>query len=91
MSEHAIRKQIFTSWKTTIGGVLMAVGATLQGAAIDMSDATYLGLVGSILLAIGAFFTGVSARDNDKSSIDVEEDIMARANRARDKDNQKYS
>jgi hypothetical protein len=49
-----------TSWKTTIGGLLGALGTTLSG----YSDPT-VHLVGTVLTAIGLFLLGVSAKDNN--------------------------
>ena len=51
------------SWKTTIAGLLAAVGA-----ALSQSDDATLKSIGGVLAPIGAFLTGVFARDNNVSS-----------------------
>lgn len=54
------------SWKTSLGGILAAVGLSLTA----MADPT-LKLIGTIVAALGAFLTGQSARDNKKTSEEV--------------------
>lgn len=55
------------SWKTTLGGIVASVGAALQAS----EDGT-LKLIGVVLLTLGTALFGVTARDNDKSSEDVD-------------------
>lgn len=55
-----------SSWKTTLGGILMGVGAPLAG----MGEGFYATL-GTVLLAIGGILLGVSARDSNVSSEDA--------------------
>ena len=49
------------SWKTTIGGLLAAVGAFLVN-----SQTGVLNLIGQIAQAAGLFFLGLSAQDAKK-------------------------
>jgi hypothetical protein len=49
------------SWKTTIGGLLAAVGTFLVN-----SQTGVLNLVGQIAQAVGLFFLGFSAQDAKK-------------------------
>lgn len=55
-----------TSWKTTLGGFLMAGGPALKG----MLPAQW-SWIGDALLAIGGLIVGASARDNNVSSEDA--------------------
>lgn len=48
------------SWKTTVSGIIAAIGAAFQ-----VSDNPTLQLIGKVLLAIGVLFFGVSAKDNN--------------------------
>ena len=48
------------SWKTTLSGIIAAVGAAFQ-----ISDNPTLQIIGKVLLAIGALFFGISAKDSD--------------------------
>ncbi len=48
------------SWKTTVGGFLLAIGTPLQ-----TSDDTLIRTVGSILASFGALMLGLSAKDSD--------------------------
>jgi hypothetical protein len=47
-----------TNWKTTIGGILAAVGSYLVN-----SQTGVLQIVGQVCQAIGLFFLGASAQD----------------------------
>ena len=49
-----------TSWKTTVSGIITAVGAAFQ-----ISENATLQLIGKVMLALGAAFFGVSAKDNN--------------------------
>jgi hypothetical protein len=49
------------SWKTTIGGLLAAVGTFLVN-----SQTGVLNLIGQIAQAVGLFFLGFSAQDAKK-------------------------
>lgn len=62
------------SWKTTLGGIMLAIGTPLAAA----GDGVYVTL-GIILATIGGLLTGVAARDNDLTS----EESGATAKRAR--------
>lgn len=55
------------SWKTTIFGLIGAVG----GVVATIKEPSWVGLVGQLMVAIGAGGIGISARDNDKTSEDV--------------------
>jgi len=55
-----------TSWKTTLGGILLALGTPLAAA----GEGWVRGL-GMILATLGGLLAGVAARDNSKSSEDV--------------------
>lgn len=50
------------SWKTTVGGILAAVGSYLVN-----SQTGVLNLVGQITQAVGLFLLGFSAQDSTKS------------------------
>ena len=47
-----------TNWKTTVGGLLIAVGSGLQG----MQDGTYQ-TIGKFMIAVGGLILGLSAKD----------------------------
>ena len=53
-----------SSWKTSIFGILSAIGVAL----VPLKDPAWLTTVGTILAAIGAAGIGLSARDNGVSS-----------------------
>jgi hypothetical protein len=55
-----------TSWKTTLAGILTAIGLFMS----SMDDPTLKG-IGGIVSAVGAFLTGLFARDNNKTSTQV--------------------
>ncbi len=61
-----------TSWKTTIGGLLSAVGTAIVGAsvALDLVTPPALLWVGYLMSAVGPVLLGTSARDANKSSQD---------------------
>jgi len=52
------------NWKTTLGGILAAVGQFLQ----TIEDPAWLKLFGQIVGAIGLFLLGASARDFNVTS-----------------------
>jgi hypothetical protein len=54
------------SWKTSVGGILLSIGALLAGFGSEDLKA-----VGAALVALGGLLTGVSARDNGVSSEDA--------------------
>lgn len=64
--------KLFSSPKTTTGGILMMLAAVAQLVCqkLHVDPDTAAGLVTAIL-AIGGLTMGVSARDNGKSSEDV--------------------
>jgi hypothetical protein len=51
-----------TSWKTTLGGALAALGSYLVN-----SQTGWLQVVGQIAQAVGLFFLGASAQDTKVS------------------------
>ena len=53
-----------TSWKTTLGGVLLAIG----GWASTQSDPWWVWKIGGILNVVGALLLGGAARDNNVPS-----------------------
>lgn len=53
------------SWKTTLGGALLALGGPLS-----QSDTPWVAALGSILVVAGPILLGFSARDANKSSQD---------------------
>ena len=55
------------SWKTTIGGCLVAVGTVV----VQISSPAWVPVVGTALVAIGSVFMGTSARDNKVTSEEV--------------------
>lgn len=64
------------NWKTTLGGVLLALGAPLVAAGDG-----WVSMVGTGMLAIGGLLTGVSARDSDVT--DEESGAVAAASKRR--------
>ncbi len=61
-----------TSWKTTVGGILCAIGTAIVGAnvALDLVTPPLVLWVGYLMSALGPVLLGASARDGDKSSQD---------------------
>jgi hypothetical protein len=61
-----------TSWKTTIGGIMSAIGTAIIGAnvALDLVTPPTLLWIGYLMSALGPVLLGVSARDANKSSSD---------------------
>ena len=55
------------SWKTSIGGVLTAIGAV----AVQVQEPAWIATIGAGLIAVGSLLMGVSARDNNVSSEDL--------------------
>ena len=55
-----------TSWKTTVGGILLGVGVPLSTAGEGIYKT-----VGVILAAAGGLLVGISARDNNVKSESV--------------------
>lgn len=51
------------NWKTTVGGILAAVGGYLVN-----SQTGVLNLVGQVCQAVGLFFLGYSAQDAPKAA-----------------------
>ena len=49
-----------TNWKTSVGGIILALGAMCT----QMNDSTYK-LIGGVLSAIGALFLGLAAKDSN--------------------------
>ena len=54
----------FTSWKTSLGGILLAIG----GWASTQSEPWWVWKVGGIINVIGALLLGGAARDNNVPS-----------------------
>lgn len=54
------------SWKTSLGGILSAIGLGLT----QSGDET-LKLIGGVLASIGVLLTGLAARDNNVTSEQV--------------------
>ena len=54
------------SWRTTLGGCILAVGAFFQ-----LTEDPLLKMIGGVCVAVGGFLTGVAARDNKLTSEDV--------------------
>lgn len=52
------------SWTTTVYGIIAALGAIL----IQIDDPAWLHQLGTLILVTGVGGTGMSARDNNKSS-----------------------
>ena len=52
------------SWKTTLGGCIVAVGGVLQ----LVEEPAWVKAAGASLIAFGGLFTGLNARDNKVSS-----------------------
>ena len=57
-----------SSWKTSLFGILAAIGTGLSQ---TQSHDSWLGLAGMILAMIGTGGMCMAARDNDRSSEDV--------------------
>jgi hypothetical protein len=53
------------NWKTTLGGILLAIGLFLTGHPDIFPAAT---MIGGLLAPIGAFLTGATSRDSDVTS-----------------------
>ena len=51
------------NWKTTVGGILAAIGSYLVN-----SQTGWLQVLGQVCQAIGLFFLGASAQDATKSA-----------------------
>lgn len=51
------------SWRTTLGGVLLAIGAFFV-----TQDFDFAVIIGQVINALGALLLGGSARDNNVSS-----------------------
>lgn len=51
------------SWKTTLGGILLAIGGYFI-----TQDFAFADIIGQVLNAVGALLLGTMARDNDVSS-----------------------
>jgi hypothetical protein len=51
---------VFTSWKTTLGGIITAIGTLLT----QMNDPT-MKLIGGVMAAVGALLLGLAAKDHD--------------------------
>lgn len=60
------------SWKTTIGGLLSAIGTAIVGAnvALELVTPPELLWIGYLMSAIGPVLLGTSARDANRSSQD---------------------
>ena len=54
------------SWKTTVGGILFALGTPLATAGEG-----WVQMLGAILVGAGGLLIGVMARDNDRTSEDA--------------------
>ena len=52
------------NWKTTLGGILAAVGAFL----VTVDDPSWLKFAGTVLSSLGALLMGTQARDKNVSS-----------------------
>ncbi len=52
------------SWKTTLGGILMAIGSFLQ----TMDEPAWISVLGTTLVGLGGLLVGGSARDFNVSS-----------------------
>lgn len=52
------------NWKTTLGGVLAAIGQFLE----TIHEPSWVGLLGRILSAVGMFLIGAMARDYNVTS-----------------------
>ena len=52
------------NWKTTLGGILLAVGAGLQGT----QDGGVIGAIGTITIALGGLLMGYHAKDKENKS-----------------------
>ncbi len=54
------------SWKTTLGGILLAIGGFFL-----TQDFAFAEIIASVVNAVGALLLGTQARDNDVSSEDA--------------------
>lgn len=48
------------NWKTSLGGILIAVGASLQS-----SEDTTMKAVGTVLIGVGGLIVGLFGKDNN--------------------------
>ena len=55
-----------SSWKTTVGGILLGVGAPLAAGGEGIYST-----IGTVMMAVGGVLLGVSARDSNVSSEDA--------------------
>lgn len=55
-----------SSWKTTLGGILLGVGTPLAAAGEGI-----FATIGTVMMAVGGILLGVTARDNSVSSEDA--------------------
>jgi hypothetical protein len=53
-----------TNWKTTLGGLITAVGAYLQ----TVPEPTWLATVGKIMIGLGPLLIGFFAKDKNVSN-----------------------
>jgi hypothetical protein len=54
------------SWKTTVGGILLAIGTPLSASGEGIYQT-----IGVLMAAVGAVMLGITARDNNVSSEDA--------------------
>lgn len=59
------------NWKTSLGGILLAIGASLQAS----EDAT-MKAAGSILLGVGGLIIGLFGKDNNVTGAGVNQKAM---------------
>jgi len=52
------------SWKTTLGGAVIAIGSFLQ----TIEDPAWISVVGTTLIGVGGLLVGTAARDNGVTS-----------------------
>ena len=52
------------NWKTTLGGILIAIGGFLQ----TMHEPAWVPILASVLIGVGGLIAGTQARDKNVSS-----------------------
>lgn len=61
------KEETMKSWKTTLGGVMLAIGTPLA----NVTSPNWVHLLGLALTTAGGLILGASARDNNVSSEDA--------------------
>jgi hypothetical protein len=74
-SRSSIRSMLGSDPKTTVAGILLAIGLALQGGARAAGSPWWVGLLGTVLAAVAAAFLGGSARDGGSKVMSIRQDF----------------